>query len=105
MLNILKRAKFVWVLDNLKVHSSKETRKYLTTVSGRFKFVFTPRHGSRLNLIEVFFSKLTRQSLKCIRVKTKEEQVNHIYKYLAEINEVPIIYHWKYKLEEIAQAY
>lgn len=34
------------VLDNLKVHTSEETRKYLATVPGRFEFVFTPKHGS-----------------------------------------------------------
>ena len=47
----------------------------LVTVSGRFEFVLTPKHGFGLNLIEGFFSKLTRQSLKGIRVKTKEELV------------------------------
>lgn len=89
------------VLDNLKVHSSEETRKYLATVPGRFEFVFTPKHGSWLNLVEGFFSKLTRQALKGIRVKTKEELVARIYKYFDEINENPVVYHWKYKLEEI----
>lgn len=63
------------VLDNLKVHTSDETRKYLATVPDRFEFVFTPKHGSWLNLVEGFFSKLTRQALKGIRVKTKEELV------------------------------
>ena len=96
-----KKDKIRLVLDNLKVHSSLETRKYLATVPGRFEFVFTPKHGSWLNLIEGFFSKLTRQSLKGIRVKTKEELVQRIYKYFDEINEDPVIYHWKYKLEEI----
>jgi len=96
-----KKDKIRLVLDNLKVHSSEETRKYLATVSGRFEFVFTPKHGSWLNLIEGFFSKLTRQSLKGIRVKTKEELVERIYKYFDEVNEEPVIYHWKYKLEEI----
>ena len=89
------------VLDNLKVHTSEETRKYLAKVPGRFEFVFTPKHGSWLNLVEGFFSKLTRQSLKGIRVKTKEELVERIYKYFEEINESPVVYHWKYKLEEI----
>lgn len=96
-----KADKIRLVLDNLKVHSSEETRKYLATVPGRFEFVFTPKHGSWLNLIEGFFSKLTRQSLKGIRVKTKEELVQRIYKYFEEINEDPVVYHWKYKLEEI----
>lgn len=89
------------VLDNLKVHTSEETRKYLAKVPGRFEFVFTPKHGSWLNLVEGFFSKLTRQSLKGIRVKTKEELVDRIYKYFEEVNADPVVYHWKYKLDEI----
>lgn len=89
------------ILDNLKVHSSEETRKNLTSIPERFEFVFTPKHGSWLNLIEGFFSKLTRQSLKGIRVKTKEELVERIYKYFEEVNADPVVYHWKYKLEEI----
>lgn len=89
------------ILDNLKVHTSDETRKYLATVPGRFEFVFTPKHGSWLNLIEGFFSKLTRQSLRGIRVKSKEELIARIYKYFEEINESPVVYHWKYKLDEI----
>lgn len=96
-----KADKIRLVPDNLKVHSSEETRKYLATVPGRFEFVFTPKHGSWLNLIEGFFSKLTRLSLKGIRVKTKEELVQRIYKYFEEINEDPVVYHWKYKLDEI----
>ena len=89
------------VLDNLKVHTSEETRKYLAKVPGRFEFVFTPKHGSWLNLIEGFFSKLTRQFLKGIRVKTKEELVERIYKYFDEVNADPVVYHWKHKLDEI----
>lgn len=96
-----KQDKIRLVLDNLRVHTSEETRRYIASVPGRFEFVFTPKHGSWLNLVEGFFSKLTRQSLKGIRVKTKEELVNRIYKYFEEINEEPIVYHWKYKLEEI----
>ena len=89
------------VLDNLKVHTSDETKKYLATVPERFEFVFTPKHGSWLNLVEGFFSKMTRQMLKGIRVKTREELIQRIYQYFAEVNEEPVVYHWKYKLEEI----
>ena len=96
-----KEDKIRLVLDNLKVHSSVETRKYLATVPGRFEFVFTPKHGSWLNLVEGFFSKMTRQMLKGIRVKTKDELVERIYKYFEEVNEEPVVYHWKYKLDEI----
>lgn len=96
-----KEDKIRLVLDNLKVHISEETKKYLATVPGRFEFVFTPKHGSWLNLVEGFFSKLTRQTLKGIRVKTKEELVERIYKYFDEVNAEPVVYHWKYKLDEI----
>lgn len=96
-----KEDKIRLVLDNLKVHTSDETRKYLATVPGRFEFVFTPKHGSWLNLVEGFFSKLTRQSLKGIRVETKEELIGRIYKYFDEVNADPVVYHWKYRLEEI----
>lgn len=96
-----KEDKIRLVLDNLKVHTSEETKRYLSTVPGRFEFVFTPKHGSWLNLVEGFFSKLTRQSLKGIRVKSKEELVERIYKYFDEVNEDPVIYRWKYKLDEI----
>ena len=96
-----KEDKIRLVLDNLKVHTSDETRKYLATVPGRFEFVFTPKHGSWLNLVEGFFSKLTRQLLKGIRVETKEELIGRIYKYFDEVNDEPVVYHWKYRLEEI----
>lgn len=89
------------VLDNLKVHTSEATRKYLATVPGRFEFVFTPKHGSWLNMVESFFSKMTRQMLRSIRVKSKEELTNRIYRYFVEINEEPIVFHWKYNLDDI----
>ena len=89
------------VLDNLKVHASEATRKYLATVPGRFEFVFTPKHGSWLNMVEGFFSKMTRQMLRGIRVKSKEELTNRIYRYFVEINEEPIVFHWKYNLDDI----
>jgi transposase len=89
------------VLDNHSAHISKETRAYLEERPGRFDFVFTPKHGSWLNLIESFFGKFARVCLKGIRVKSKEELVERIYRYLEEINEVPVVYHWKYKMDEV----
>ena len=89
------------VLDNLKVHTSEETRKYLTTVSGRFDFVFTPKHGSWLNMVEGFFSKMTKQMLRGIRVSSKEELTDRIYLYFDEVNEESVVFRWKYKLDDI----
>ena len=89
------------VLDNLRVHTSKETRAYLATVPGRFEFVFTPKHGSWLNLVESFFSKLTKQMLRGIRVNSSDELKERIYKYFNEINEDPVVYHWQWGLSDI----
>ncbi len=89
------------VLDNLKVHTSEETRKYLATVPNRFEFVFTPKHGSWLNMVEGFFSKMTKQMLRGIRVNSKEELAERIYRYFDEINEEPVVFHWSYNLDDI----
>lgn len=89
------------VLDNLKVHTSEETRKYLVSIPGRFEFVFTPKHGSWLNMVEGFFSKMTKQMLRGIRVKSKEELAERIYLYFDEVNAEPVVFHWKYKLDDI----
>ena len=89
------------VLDNLAVHTSEETRKYLATMPGRFEFVFTPKHGSWLNMVEGFFSKMTKQMLRGIRVKSKQELADRIYRYFEEVNAEPVIFHWKYKLDDI----
>lgn len=89
------------VLDNHSAHTSKETKSYLETRPGRFVFVFTPKHGSWLNLIESFFGKMTRQCLRGIRVDSKQEFVERIYKYCDEVNAQPVVYHWTYKTDDI----
>ena len=88
------------LLDNHSAHTSRETRAYLETAPQRFEFVFTPAHGSWLNLVENLFSKMTRTMLRGIRVATKQELVDRIHQYFEEINEAPVIFRWKYKMEE-----
>ncbi len=56
------------ILDNYSAHTSRETQKYLNGIPGRFEFVFTLTHGSWLNMVEGFFSKMTKQMLNGIRV-------------------------------------
>ena len=89
------------ILDNHSSHTSKETTKWLLSKPGRFDFVFTPKHGSWLNMIEMFFSKIARSFLRKIRVETKQELIDRIYKGIEEINEEPVIFRWKYKMDEI----
>lgn len=88
------------ILDNHSVHTSKKVKQFLSTMPGRFVFVFTPKHGSWLNMIEGFFGKMTRQMLRGIRVSSKQELVDRIYQYFDEVNETPVVYHWKYRMDE-----
>ena len=89
------------VLDNHSTHTSFKTLAWLDAHPGRFEFVFTPVHGSWLNLVESFFGKLARVCLKGIRVTSKQELVERIYRYLDEVNAAPVVYHWKCKMDEI----
>ncbi len=88
------------ILDNHSAHISKETQRYLATRPQRFQFVFLPKHGSWLNLVENLFSKMTRTMLREIRVTTKQELVDRIHLYFREVNAMPVVFRWKYKMDE-----
>ncbi len=88
------------ILDNHSSHTSKETKKFLATVPLRFEFIFTPTHGSWLNIIETFFSKMTRSFLRGLRVKSKVELKERILKWLDEVNAFPVVFRWKYKIKD-----
>jgi transposase len=89
------------VLDNHSAHISKETRTYLASVPNRFEFVFTPKHGSWLNLVESFFGKLARTLLRGMRVNSKQELRTRIELYLQEVNDEPVIFKWRYRVEDL----
>ena len=88
------------LLDNHSAHISKETQAYLNLHPLRFEFVFTPKHGSWLNIVETMFSKMARTMLRGLRVATKQELIDRIHLYFAEVNADPIIFRWKYKMDE-----
>jgi len=91
------------ILDNHSAHISKETKAWIATQpEGRFCFVFTPKHGSWLNLVEGFFSKMARSMLRHIRVASKAELKARILAYLDDLNRDPVIHTWTYKIGEAA---
>jgi transposase len=90
-------------LDNHSAHISKETKAWVDSQpEGRFSFVFTPKHGSWLNLVEGFFSKMARSMLRQIRVASKAELKTRILAYLEDINRDTVIHRWTYKIGEAA---
>ena len=68
---------------------------YLQSKPNRFKYIHTPTHGSWLNIIEGFFSKIARSFLKNIRVDSLEELKKRILQGIAEINAEPVVHRWK----------
>jgi transposase len=97
------RAAIKLILDNHSAHISKETCAWLTQQpADRFEFVFTPEHGSWLNLIEGFFSKLTRSVLRHIRVASKQELKDRLMAAIDHFNRHPVVHIWTYKLDRAA---
>jgi transposase len=91
------------ILDNHSAHISKETKAWLAAQpAGRFEFTFTPTHGSWLNLIEGFFSKLARSVLRHIRVASKQELKDRIMAAIDHFNQNPVVHTWSYKLDKAA---
>jgi transposase len=89
------------ILDNHSAHMSRETKAWLAARPvGRFEFIFTPKHGSWLNLIEGFFSKFARSVLRHIRVTSKHELKERIMAGIDDVNRRPVVHTWSYKLAE-----
>jgi transposase len=61
------------VLDNLSAHKSKLTKKVLAKYCPRIKLVFLPVRSPELNLIEVRWSWLQRQTINNSTFKDEQE--------------------------------
>ncbi len=69
--------KLITVLDNLNTHKYGSFYEFLELDRGaalrkKIEFVYTPKHGSWLNMIEIEFSALSNQCLNR-RIATKEK--------------------------------
>jgi transposase len=70
--------------------------------TGRFEFTFAPKHGSWLNIVEGFFSKLARSVLRHIRVASKQELKDRITAAMDHFNRDPVVRTWSYKHSQAA---
>jgi hypothetical protein len=50
----------------------------------------------------IIFGKVARTLLRGIRVTSKAELKTRIEMYLKEVNEEPVVFKWKYKMETVA---
>lgn len=58
------------------------------------------RDAGHPSIVETMFSKMARSMLHGIRAATKQELVDRIHLYFEQINADPVIFRWKYKMEE-----
>ena len=67
---------------------SMETRaKFLSDVCHNIQFVYTPKHASWLNQVEIWFGILVNRLLKRLSVKSTSELKNKILSFVTYFNE------------------
>ncbi len=120
--------RYDWVLDNLNTHWSLDVcrviadwcdipfdpkklqrgadrREFLTDPSHKHVFHFTPKHGSWLNQVELWFSVLERRFLKRGEFGSAAEFEQRLTAYLEDYNDnYSHPYRWTYTGEPLVRA-
>jgi transposase len=81
------------ILDNSSTHTTPAVHAWLDA-HPRVHFHFTPKGASWLNLVEAWFSILTRKSVRRGSFETVRALIRHIERYLAEWNTHPTPFVW-----------
>ena len=94
------------VLDNLNIHKNEAARQWLLR-HPRVHFHYTATHASWMNMIECFFSILTRQALTHSVQRSKKDLKEFLLRYLKKYSENPRPFTWTKgpdKLQRIIEA-
>jgi len=81
------------ILDNSSTHKTPEIQAWLAA-HPRVHFHFTPTGASWLNMVEAWFSILTRKSVRRGSFDTVKAFVKHIHRYITHWNENPTPFVW-----------
>ena len=81
------------VLDNLNIHKNEAAKQWLLS-HPRVHFHYTPTHASWMNMVECFFSILTRQALTQSVHRSKKELKEFLIRYLKRYSENPTPFTW-----------
>lgn len=95
--------KICLVQDNLNTHSTSAFYETFTAeeafaLSHRFKFYYTPKSASWLNMIEIEFSALSKQCLNR-RIATKEKLTKEVIAIIKDREEKAIKIDWQFSIE------
>jgi transposase len=94
------------VLDNLNIHKNEAAQKWLQR-HPRVRFHYIPTHASWVNLIECFFSILTRQGLTQSVHQSKRQLKDFLLQYIDHYNQHCTPFVWTKgpeKLQHIIEA-
>jgi transposase len=91
------------ILDNGSSHTSKQTRQWLRA-HPRFTVTYTPVHASWLNMVEIFFSILTRRMLRRGDFVSREDLAEKITKFIETYNETTKPFRWTYDAKLLKAA-
>jgi len=81
------------ILDNSSTHGTPAVQAWLAR-HPQVHFHFTPKGASWLNMVEAWFSILTRKSVRRGSFETVRALIRHIERYLAEWNTHPTPFVW-----------
>ena len=95
------------VLDNLNTHNASAFYENLPAdeafvLAQRFEFFYTPKSASRLNMIEIEFSALSRLCLQR-RIPTQKLLESELLAIIAERTEKRITINWQFSIEVCRQ--
>jgi len=82
-----QRGRLVIITDNISTRTGDDAKEWLRR-HPRVRFVFTPKHGSWLNQIEIWFGILTRSALRHRSFADVGALTNAIYKFTRHWNAV-----------------
>ncbi|MEO7193488.1 MAG: IS630 family transposase [Pseudonocardiaceae bacterium] len=91
------------ILDNGSSHTSKQTRTWLHE-HPRFTVTHTPTHASWLNMVEIFFSILTRRMLRRGDFASRNDLTNKITKFISTYNGTAKPFRWTYDAKLLKAA-
>ena len=81
------------VCDHVSTHHGQEVRKWLSKHS-RFRFHFTPVHGSWMNHVEQWFSILQRKRFRIVDFESKDHLRAKIDQFIDEWNQQAHPFNW-----------
>ena len=81
------------IVDNYGAHKTEKVKKWLK-VHPRFQLHFTPTGSSWLNLVEAWFSQITRKRIRRGTFTSVRQLVTAIDNYIRHYNTQPTLFRW-----------